>query len=168
MFHALSMSVYTFQFFLHRQEVYLSPESEQKKICVVDDEFEMRVFLTNLLNTGGYETVVFKGGGESLRRVIAEKPALIILNISRYRDSNTLLYRDLKQDKRLKQIPVIMLSTLNRETFFHYQKFKKAPGSHGFPAPEAYINKPPEADELLDLVRSLTASAQPLAAPEIV
>ena len=113
----------------------MSPESEQKKICVVDDEFEMRVFLTNLLNTGGYETVVFEGGGQSLRQVVAEKPALIILNIVRYRDSNTLLYRDLKQDQRLKRIPVIMLSTLNRDTFFHYQNFKKAPGSHGLPAP---------------------------------
>ena len=162
------MIIFSFQVFPHRLEAYLSPELGQKKICVVDDEFEMRVFLTNLLNTGGYETVLFKGGGECLRRVVAEKPALIILNITRYRDSNTLLYRDLKQDERLRQIPVIMLSTLNRDTFFHYQKFKKAPGSHGLPAPEAYLNKPPEADELLDLVRSLTAAAQPLAASETV
>ena len=162
------MSVFSSRVFPHRQEANLSPESEQKKICVVDDEFEMRVFLTNLLNTGGYETVVFEGGGQSLRQVVAEKPALIILNIARYRDSNTLLYRDLKQDQRLKRIPVIMLSTLNRDTFFHYQNFKKAPGSHGLPAPEAYLNKPPEADELLDLVRSLTATEQPQAAPETV
>ena len=146
----------------------MSLEAEQKKICVVDDEFEMRVFLTNLLNTRGYETIVFEGGSESLQRVMDEKPALLILNIAKYRDSTTLLYRDLKRDLQLKQIPVIMLSTLKRETFFHYQKFKKAPGAHGLPEPEAFLHKPPEAEELLDLVRLLTTTEKSSVAPEKV
>ena len=159
------ISIYN-AFLAYRQEAHLSPGSEKKKICVVDEEFEMRVFLTNLLKTGGYRTVVFEGGGQSLQRVAEENPALIILNIARYRDRNTLLYKELKQDLRLKQIPVIMLSTLNQDTFFHYQKFKKAPGGHGLPEPEAYLNKPPEADELLELIRSLTTARQTLVAPE--
>jgi CheY-like chemotaxis protein len=148
------------------KENNVPPAKKRKKIFVMDDEPETRIFLNNLLDTGEFEPILVECGTTGMKRIIQENPALIILNIMKYRDDNTLLYRDLKHDQRLKHIPVIMLSTLDQKTFFHYQKFKKAPVGRGLPEPEAYLNKPPEADELLHLVNVLTKADRSLAVEE--
>lgn len=140
----------------------------RKKIFVMDDEPEMRIFLLNLLDTGGFEPVLVDSGAAGLKRVTEEKPALIILNILKYRDSNTLLYRDLKLDEKLKKIPVIMLSNVDQKTFYHCQKFTNRPPGHGIPEPDAYLVKPVEADELIQLVHMLTQTSKANAAEEVV
>jgi hypothetical protein len=53
-------------------------------------------------------------------------------------------------------IPVIMLSAIDRKTFFLYKKFKSTPSGAGVPEPEAYLEKPPEAEELIGIVQMLT------------
>jgi CheY-like chemotaxis protein len=131
---------------------------EKKKILVVDDEPEMQIFLSNLLNTGGFDPVIAESGTAELSEIIAEIPDLIILNMIRFRDRQTLLYRNLKTDEKLRAIPVIMLSSLDRKTFYHYQRLKNAPVGGALPEPEAFILKPPEAEELLQVVQTLTGS----------
>ena len=146
----------------------MNREVERKKIFLIDNDPDMRIFLFNLLGTGGFETVVVESGSAGLQRIMEENPALIILNILRYRDSNILLYRDLKHDEKLKKIPVIMLSNVDQKTFYHYQKFKNLPSGQGIPRPEAYLVKPPEADELLQLVHALTQTSNANTAGETV
>jgi CheY-like chemotaxis protein len=140
------------------QRCLLSPDTEKKKILVVDDEPEMQIFLSNLLHTRGFDPVIAESGAAELNKIIAEIPDLIILNMMRYRDRQSLLYRILKTDEKLKAIPVIMLSSLDRRTFFHFQRLKKSPVGGALPEPEAFILKPPEAEELLQVVQTLTGS----------
>jgi two-component system phosphate regulon response regulator PhoB len=140
------------------QRCLLSLETEKIKILVVDDEPEMQIFLSNLLQTGGFDPVVAESGTAGLSEIIAEIPDLIILNMMRYRDRQSLLYRILKTDEKLKAIPVIMLSSLDRKTFFHFQRLRKFPVGGALPEPEAFILKPPEAEELLQVVQTLTGS----------
>jgi two-component system phosphate regulon response regulator PhoB len=140
------------------QRCHLSLVTEKIKILVVDDEPEMQIFLSNLLQTGGFDPVVAESGTAGLSEVIAEIPDLIILNMMRYRDRQSLLYRILKTDEKLKAIPVIMLSSLDRKTFFHFQRLRKFPVGGALPEPEAFILKPPEAEELLQVVQTLTGS----------
>jgi hypothetical protein len=47
-----------------------------------------------------------------------------------------------------------MLSGIDQKTFFHYQKFQGAQ-VHGTPYPDAYLENPPEAEELINIVRGL-------------
>jgi CheY-like chemotaxis protein len=136
----------------------LSPDMEKKKILVVDDEPEMQIFLANLLHTCGFDPVIAESGTAELSEIMAETPDLIILNMMRYRDRQSLLYRVLKTDEKLKAIPVIMLSSLDRKTFFHFQRLKNHPVGAALPEPEAFILKPPEVEELLQVVRTLTGS----------
>jgi CheY-like chemotaxis protein len=136
----------------------LSPDTVKIKILVVDDEPEMQIFLSNLLHTCGFDPIIAESGAAELSEIIADIPDLIILNMMRYRDRQSLLYRVLKTDEKLKAIPVIVLSSLDRQTFFHFQRFKKFPAGGALPEPEAFILKPPEAEELLQLVQTLTGS----------
>ncbi len=134
----------------------MNPDVEKKKIFLIGNEADMRIFLLNLLGTGDFEPVIVESGTAGLKRITEEKPALIILNILQYRDRNMLLYRDLKHDETLKKIPVIMLSDVDQKTFYHCQKFTSRPSGQAIHGPEAYLVKPPEADELLQLVHALT------------
>ena len=62
------------------------------------------------------------------------------------------MYRQLKTDKILNKIPVIMLSAVARKTFNHYIKMLNVRLDNAIPDPEAYMEKPPEAEELLRLI----------------
>jgi len=126
-------------------------------ILVVADESDMRIFLSNLLSSVGFQPVSAINMPEGLQTAKTSQPALIILDVMMAGKEGIRMYHHLKNDEMLKNIPVIMLSAIDRETFFLYEKFQPARGGSGVPEPDAYLEKPPEADELLHLVQSLTA-----------
>ncbi|PKN61783.1 MAG: response regulator [Deltaproteobacteria bacterium HGW-Deltaproteobacteria-15] len=124
-----------------------------KKVLVVDDELDMRTFVTTLLETNGFKPIVAQDGIQGLEMARKNKPSLIIMDIMMPRESGITLYRELKGDPALKEIPIIMLSALSKKTFFHSQKVLDEYKGEKIPEPEAYIEKPPEPDELLEIIR---------------
>lgn len=131
-------------------------EIERKKILIVDDELNMRIFLCNLLGNCGYEAIDAGDKEEGMQKALSEKPALIILDVTMPRESGIQMYRELKEHEDLKNVPVIMVSTIDKKTFSFYQKFQSTPRGRGVPEPGAYLEKPLEAEELIGLVRALT------------
>ena len=134
----------------------MNPEIERKKILIVDDELDIRIFLCNLLGNCGYETIDAVDKDEGMQMAVREKPALIILDVTMPRESGIQMYRELKEHEELKNVPVIMVSTIDKKTFSFYQKFQGTPRHKGLPDPGAYLEKPLEAEELIELVRTLT------------
>jgi len=124
-----------------------------KKVLVVDDELDMRTFITTLLETNGFKTLAAQDGVQGLEMARKNKPSLIILDVMMPRESGIALYRELKGDPDLKEIPVIMLSALSKKTFFHSQKVLDEYEEEKIPEPVAYIEKPPEPEELLEAVQ---------------
>ena len=140
--------------------------TRKRRILVVEDEPDTRTFLRTLLTSGGFDTVASDGSGAVIGTAKDLRPDLILLDIMLANERGIQIYRNLKSDKRLGRIPVIILSAIDRETFFHYQRFQNVfPGS-GIPRPDAYLEKPPEADELLRLARRLTSKADVGQLPE--
>jgi len=124
-----------------------------KKVLVVDDELDMRTFVTTLLETSGYKPFAAEDGVRGLEMARKEKPSLIILDVMMPKESGINLYRELKSDPDLKDIPVIMLSALSKKTFFHSQKVLDEFRGEKIPEPAVYIEKPPEPDELLEAIQ---------------
>ena len=129
-----------------------------KKVLVVDDELDMRIFITTLLETSGYKPLPAVDGKEGWEIACQKKPKLIILDVMMPNESGINLYRQLKSDPELKNIPVIMLSALSKKTFFHSQKVLDEYKGEKVPEPEAYIEKPPEPDELLEAIQNVLES----------
>jgi len=69
------------------------------------------------------------------------------------KESGVGMYRELRLDPDLKDIPVIMLSALSRKTFFHSQRVLDEYRGEKIPEPAAYIEKPPEPEELLEAIQ---------------
>ncbi|KPK29965.1 MAG: chemotaxis protein CheY [Nitrospira bacterium SG8_3] len=125
----------------------------KKRVLVVDDELDMRTFVATLLETSGFKPLVAEDGIQGLEMARRDKPSLIILDIMMPRESGIAMYRSLKTDPALKDIPVIMLSALAKKTFLHSQGVLDAYKGEKIPEPAAYIEKPPEPDELLEAIQ---------------
>jgi two-component system phosphate regulon response regulator PhoB len=132
-------------------------EMAKKKILVVGDELDMRTFLCTLLGTCGYQSLVASDGEEGLQKARELRPELIILDVMLPKEGGIQMYRELKTDDDLKQIPVIMLSAISKKTFFHSQNILNSYMGQNLPEPEAYMEKPPESEELIQLAESLLA-----------
>jgi CheY-like chemotaxis protein len=71
------------------------------------------------------------------------------------KESGIHMYRELKKDPQLQDIPVIMVSALAKKTFSHSQEVLDEYEGGTMPAPSAYIEKPPEPDELLETIQAV-------------
>lgn len=127
----------------------------KKKILLVDDEQDSRVFMATLLETSGFKPIAARDGKEGLKMARSHKPLLIIMDIMMPRESGIHLYREVKKDPDLKKIPVIVVSALSRKTFSHSQQVMNEYEGIKVPEPDAYIEKPPEAEELLAAIQGM-------------
>jgi CheY-like chemotaxis protein len=81
-----------------------------KKILVIDDEADVRLFLTTLLKKNGYETVTANDGIEGFEIAKKEKPDLVTLDLQMPNKTGTEFYRRLARDKDIGDIPIIVVS----------------------------------------------------------
>ena len=126
-----------------------------KKVLVVDDDPDVRLFSVTVLEENGYTPIEAANGEEGLKMIKSEKPDLIILDILMPRQSGIRLYRDMKTDKALKDIPIIILSGIAKKTFLRSQKAMTEFGGKPVPEPEIYLEKPVEPEELAATIKKV-------------
>ncbi len=125
----------------------------KKKILVVDDEMDMRIFISTLVETNGYKPIVAKDGEEGLRMIQEHKPDLVIMDVMMPKESGLKLYREMRSNQETIKIPVIMVSAVSKKTFFHsHRELDRFQGA-SISEPEAYIEKPPESEELIACIQ---------------
>ena len=114
----------------------------------------MRVYVTTLLETNGFQPLSATNGEEGLETARQERPSLIILDIMMPKMGGIRMFRELKKDSNLKEIPVIMLSAISEKTFSHSYKTMSRQDDGELDLPAAYIEKPPESDQLLEAIQN--------------
>ncbi|MEW6327386.1 MAG: response regulator [Thermodesulfobacteriota bacterium] len=124
-----------------------------KKVLVVDDDADVRTFVTTVVEANGYTPIVATNGEEAMAKVRGDKPDLIILDVLMPRESGIRMYRELKTDDVLKTIPVIILSAIAKRTFLRSQAALAEFGRQAVPEPEAYLEKPAEPEELAGTIK---------------
>jgi len=126
-----------------------------KNILIVDDEMDMRIFMKTLFETGGYRAIVARDGREGMRKAVEHLPDLIILDVMMPGEGGVAMYQHLKKEPRLAKVPVIMLTGVGAETFGHFLAMLQSQSPEPVPAPDDYIEKPPEPQQLLKIAESL-------------
>jgi two-component system phosphate regulon response regulator PhoB len=127
-----------------------------KKILVVDDERDMRIFVATVVETLGLEPIVAKDGLEALEKAGSNPPALVILDVMMPKiDDGIKTYRQFKTDPKLSSIPIIMLSAIAQKTFLHSVRMLSPGKEFAIPEPDAYMEKPPDAEELSRMITRL-------------
>ncbi len=126
-----------------------------KRVLVVDDEMDMRTYISTLLESNGYKAVVAGDGRKGMRKVIDNPPDLVCLDVMMPKESGIKMYRDIKTDPAYENIPVLVISGLAKKTFLHSQKVLDKFKDQTVPEPDGYIEKPPEPEELMSEVKRL-------------
>ena len=86
-----------------------------KRILIVDDEQDIRTYLSTLLEDQGFETVLAKDGEEAMQKIQAGPPDLITLDISMPEKSGVKFFREMKTDDRWKHIPIIIVTGVSED-----------------------------------------------------
>jgi DNA-binding response OmpR family regulator len=127
--------------------------SGKKKILIIDDDEGLVKYFTALLEDHGYATVAASNGAQGLEKLKAEKPDLVLLDITMPEKSGVRCYRDIKENDELKRTPVIMVTGVMED----FKKFIST--RRQVPPPEGYIQKPADKDELLETIAAVLAKA---------
>ena len=129
-----------------------------KNILVVDDESDMRIFVSTVVETLGFTPTAAKDGNEAFEKAKEHQPDLVILDVMMPKiEDGIKTYQHFREDKRLSHIPIIMLSAIAKKTFFHSIKVLNPLSGKQVPEPEAYMEKPPDAAELSKLIAELVS-----------
>ncbi len=132
----------------------------KKKILIVEDEPELVRLISFHMSIAGYEVLSADDGIEALEMCRNNKPDLIILDIMLPRIDGWEVCRRLKQDRRMSNVPIIILSALSEVS----DKLK------GFDlGSDDYVTKPFSPRELVVRVKRVLARAEarPLSAKVI-
>jgi CheY-like chemotaxis protein len=123
-----------------------------RKIMVIDDEEDVVTFLTTLLEENGYETCWAMDGVEGLEKIKRERPDLICLDLLMPEKTGILLYREIRKDPELKDIPVIMITGFAAPEY-PLIDFKRFISTKSIPPPEGFMEKPIDQKALLAAIK---------------
>lgn len=124
-----------------------------KRVLVVDDDPDVRMFNTTVLEENGYSPEEAVNGEEALQAIRAAPPDLVMLDVLMPRQSGIRLYRTLKTDPALKAVKIILLSGIARASFLKSQQALTEFGGQPVPEPEFYLEKPVDAEVLAAAVK---------------
>ncbi len=126
--------------------VIVAPKkSAEKSVLIVEDSPTSRKVISMVLSRKGYLVSEAASGGEAFEKVTDEIPRLILLDAMLPDMTGYDILAKLKQDSRLKEIPVVMLTA--KDSPVDREKGMRA-GS------VAYLTKPFNPDKLLSVIGS--------------
>jgi chemosensory pili system protein ChpA (sensor histidine kinase/response regulator) len=113
-------------------------------VMVVDDSLTVRKISGRLLARHGYHVLTAKDGVDALEQLVDVIPDVMLLDIEMPRMDGFELARNIRGDKRLKHIPIIMITSRTADK--HRQRAAEIGVNH-------YLGKPYDEDELLACIR---------------
>ena len=127
-----------------------------KTVVAVDDEVQVREIVSTILEENGYVALLAKNGEEAMDIIRQNSPDLIIMDILMPRQSGIKMYRELKSDEILNDIPIIIYSGIAKRTFLRTQAAREESGSQeSVPTPEEYVEKPAKPEYLEKVIKKL-------------
>ena len=123
------------------------------KILVVDDDKDFIKITKMILQANNYGVVTASNGEEGLKVMRTEKPDLVILDVMMsYILDGLDVRRTMAEDKDLKNIPVIMATSLTAA------RAKGTLPSDEYVPQSHWIHKPIDPDKLLEQVKIVMGS----------
>lgn len=120
----------------------------KKRILLVEDEPNIIVSLTFLLERAGFEIVTENNGQKALDSILSDPPDTVVLDVMLPGLDGFEILRRLREDPRVEQLPVLMLTAKGQR-----EDRKK---SLEFGA-DRFITKPFSNAEVVEAVQDLAA-----------
>ena len=117
-------------------------------VLVVDDSLTVRKITSRLLAREGYQVLLAKDGQDALEQMVEVIPDVILSDIEMPRMDGFELARNIRNDERLVNIPIVMISSRTADK--HRSHAAELGVNH-------FLGKPYQEDELLGLIASFLA-----------
>ncbi|MFN3712287.1 MAG: Hpt domain-containing protein [Alcanivoracaceae bacterium] len=135
-------------------EPVAEPEKRVPLVMVTDDSVTVRKVTTRLLERNGYEVMTAKDGVDAVAKLEERKPDLMLLDIEMPRMDGFEVASHVRHDSRLKNIPIIMITSRTGE------KHRERAFEIGV---DRYMGKPFQEGELLETIHELLARTREIA-----
>ncbi len=120
------------------------------KILIAEDSATAVELIKRTLSPLGHQIVIANDGENAERLILDEKPDLIILDIIMPRMNGFQLCRSLRSNPGFKDLPIIMITSMDRESD-RYWGLKQGASE--------YLVKPVDPNLLLDRVKAYLPTA---------
>lgn len=127
---------------------------KQTKILVIDDDPDLQTAVKSVLESKFYQVAAALDGDEGLRKVVDERPDLIILDVIMPGKSGFEVCREIKTDPKyyfFSHIPVLMLTVYPDDREKMHLSMREGMTMEA----EDYLHKPFDPKELLNRVEEL-------------
>lgn len=125
---------------------------ENKKVLVVDDEQDCITFVESILTDNGLDVISASDGIAGLEMAKKENPDLVVLDVQMPKMDGFTVFKNMKADEVLKNIPVVMLTGVAEKTGISFSK--KSMKEYFNEEPQGYVEKPIEPDKVLEAVKA--------------
>ena len=123
------------------------------KVAIVDDEVDISSYLVAILEDAGYTAVAVGHTGAIVKRLLEEKPDLVILDIVMPGVSGLSLYSSLREHIAFSSVKLVIMSGMLASAT--QNEFADLTGDPAFVPPDAFISKPVNINDFLVMVRGL-------------
>ena len=86
---------------------------EKNKVCIIDDDDNIREIYRTAFLESGYEVVEAANGEEGLRVIRESRPDIVLVDLMMPIMNGTEMLEELKKDADLARIPVIVLTNVD-------------------------------------------------------
>ncbi len=121
-----------------------------KHVLVVDDSPSVRRVVGNMLKQNGWDVQLARDGVEALEMITREAPAAVLLDIEMPRMDGYELMATVRSQEQYRKLPLVVLTS--RAASKHQQRAMQLGAS-------AYVVKPYQDEELLNILKSLVYGA---------
>ena len=129
------------------------------KILVIDDEPDIRTYLSKIFQEQGCQVVTAPDANQGMRAIKSEKPDLVTLDLIMPKKTGEKLYWELRRDAPTANLPIVIVSGYAsmdgpKLDFYGFLKEK------GLAEPNAFIDKPIDREKLLETVKAVLTAVR--------
>jgi len=125
-------------------------DEDKKTILVVDDEEDVRKYLSMALTAAGFNIITASDGNQALEQVKKRQPDLISLDLVMPKKSGAKFHRELVKNKEWAKIPILIVTGHARD-----ELGKADLKNLTMSGPGIYLEKPIKPDNYIAAIKKL-------------
>jgi CheY-like chemotaxis protein len=139
----------------------------QKKIVIIDDDSDMRLYYITVLGDLNLKITEAENGEEGIKKINEEKPDLVLLDLLMPKNGGLSVFNKIMDDPELNNIPVVIISAATSVTGVDMKYYvfnrpfkerkKNIPDKRIETRPIEYLEKPVKPEDLLNIVKKVLA-----------
>jgi CheY-like chemotaxis protein len=134
---------------------------EAKTVLLVDDDVDLLDINRITLEGAGFEVLTAENGDDAMRIATTQHVDVAVLDVMMTTPTEGfLLAREMRQDDRTKNIPLLMLTSVNAENEAQGSSFKftdRDRDAQWLPV-DRFVDKPVKPEDLVSMVRTLAGA----------